>query len=88
MNKAIVTILVITAGLLDVLIVTALVSAYINKTTVTCPMGTAQGRDHMPRVGKKKFAYTAAGKKKAAAHAKKTGKKVTRKTKKKRAGGY
>lgn len=41
----------------------------------------------MPRVGKKKFAYTAAGKKKAAAHAKKIGKKVKRKTKK-RAGGY
>jgi hypothetical protein len=30
----------------------------------------------MPKVGKKKFAYTKAGKKKAKAYAKKTGKKV------------
>lgn len=30
----------------------------------------------MPRVGNKKFAYTAAGKKKAKAYAKKTGKKT------------
>ena len=88
MNKAIVTILVITAGLIDVLIITALVSAYNNKTTVTCPMGTSQGRDHMPRVGKKHFSYSAAGKKKATAYAKKTGKKVKRKPKKRRAGGY
>tara|TARA_R110001592_G_scaffold359364_2_gene665876 strand:- start:1296 stop:1406 length:111 start_codon:yes stop_codon:yes gene_type:complete len=35
----------------------------------------------MPKVGKKKFAYTAKGKKAAAKYAKKTGKKV--KTKKK-----
>ena len=40
----------------------------------------------MPRVGKKKFAYSAAGKKKAKAYAKKTGKKVKRK--KKASGGY
>ena len=31
----------------------------------------------MPGVGKKKFSYTKAGKKKAAKYAKKTGKKVT-----------
>jgi len=31
----------------------------------------------MPKVGNKKFAYTAAGKKKAASYAKKTGKKMT-----------
>jgi hypothetical protein len=31
----------------------------------------------MPTVGKKKFSYTTAGKKKAATYAKKTGKKVT-----------
>lgn len=37
----------------------------------------------MPKVGKKKFAYTAAGNKKAKAYAKKTGKKV-----KKKKGGY
>ena len=36
----------------------------------------------MPKVGRKKFAYTAAGKKKAKAYAKKTGKKMTN-TKKK-----
>ena len=30
----------------------------------------------MPKVGKKKFAYTEAGKKKAKAYAKKTGKKM------------
>ena len=30
----------------------------------------------MPRVGKKEFPYTKAGKKKAKAHAKKTGKKI------------
>jgi hypothetical protein len=88
MNKAIVTILVITAGLIDVLIITALVSAYNNKTTATCPMGTMQERGNMPRVGKKHFAYSAAGKKKAKAYAKKVGKKVKRKPKKKRAGGY
>ena len=39
----------------------------------------------MPRVGKKHFSYTAAGKAAAKRHASKTGKKVT-KTKKK--GGY
>jgi len=33
----------------------------------------------MPKVGKKKFAYTAKGKKDAAAAAKKTGKKVVNK---------
>ena len=33
----------------------------------------------MPNVGKKKFAYTPAGKKKAAAYAKKTGKTMTKK---------
>jgi len=33
----------------------------------------------MPTVGKKKFPYTAAGKKQAAAYAKKTGKKAVRK---------
>jgi|TARA_R110000796_G_scaffold252486_1_gene387084 hypothetical protein len=32
----------------------------------------------MPKVGKKKFAYTKAGKKKAKTYAKKVGKKVTR----------
>ena len=32
----------------------------------------------MPKVGGKHFAYTKEGKKKAAAHAKKTGKKITR----------
>lgn len=31
----------------------------------------------MPMVGKKKFGYSAAGKKKAATYAKKTGKKMT-----------
>ena len=40
----------------------------------------------MPKVGKKKFAYSVAGKKKAKAYAKKTGKKVKRK--KKSSGGY
>jgi len=35
----------------------------------------------MPTVGKKKFAYTAEGKKKAKAYAKKTGKKVKSKKK-------
>lgn len=33
--------------------------------------------DKMPTVGKKKFAYTPAGKKKAASYAKKVGKKMT-----------
>tara|TARA_Y100001938_G_scaffold130134_1_gene185813 strand:+ start:428 stop:541 length:114 start_codon:yes stop_codon:yes gene_type:complete len=33
----------------------------------------------MPQVGKKKFAYTKAGKKAAKKHAKKTGKKVKKK---------
>lgn len=33
----------------------------------------------MPKVGKKKFAYTKAGKKKAKTYAKKVGKKVRRK---------
>ena len=33
----------------------------------------------MPKVGKKKFAYTAKGKAAAKRHAKKTGKKMTRK---------
>ncbi len=33
----------------------------------------------MPKVGKKTFAYSAAGKKKAATYAKKTGKKMTKK---------
>tara|TARA_R100001086_G_scaffold148704_1_gene78729 strand:+ start:380 stop:490 length:111 start_codon:yes stop_codon:yes gene_type:complete len=33
----------------------------------------------MPTVGKKKFAYTKAGKKKAKSYAKKTGKKVKKK---------
>jgi len=33
----------------------------------------------MPKVGKKHFAYTKAGRKAASAYAKKTGKKVTRK---------
>ncbi len=37
----------------------------------------------MPRVGKKKFAYTKDGMKKAKAHSKKTGKKVKGKPKKK-----
>ncbi len=32
----------------------------------------------MPKVGKKKFSYTKAGKKKAKAYAKKTGKKVSK----------
>jgi hypothetical protein len=35
----------------------------------------------MPKVGKKKFGYTKAGKKKARAYAKKTGKKVIAKKK-------
>lgn len=35
----------------------------------------------MPKVGKKTFAYTAEGKKKAKAYAKKTGKKVKSKSK-------
>ena len=34
----------------------------------------------MPKVGKKKFSYTASGKKKAAAYAKKAGKTVKHKT--------
>jgi len=46
----------------------------------------------MPKVGKKKFAYSKAGKKKAKAHAKKTGQKVVSKPSNlgnlKRAGGY
>ena len=33
----------------------------------------------MPKVGKKKFSYTAKGKKKAKAYAKKTGKKIKKK---------
>jgi len=33
----------------------------------------------MPKVGKKKFAYTAKGKKKAKVYAKKTGKKIKKK---------
>jgi len=33
----------------------------------------------MPKVGKKKFAYTTKGKKKAKAYAKKTGKKIKKK---------
>jgi hypothetical protein len=37
----------------------------------------------MPMVGKKKFAYTEAGKKEAKAYAKKSGKKVAAKPKKK-----
>lgn len=36
----------------------------------------------MPKVGQKKFPYTAAGKKAAAKEAKKTGKKVTKSPKK------
>ena len=36
----------------------------------------------MPKVGKKKFSYTKAGKKAAKKYAKQTGKKVTRKKKK------
>tara|TARA_R110000787_G_scaffold268215_2_gene374672 strand:+ start:397 stop:507 length:111 start_codon:yes stop_codon:yes gene_type:complete len=36
----------------------------------------------MPKVGKKKFPYTEAGKKAAKAYAKKVGKKVTKKKKK------
>jgi len=35
----------------------------------------------MPKVGKKKFSYTKAGMKEAKAHAKKTGKKMTKKKK-------
>lgn len=38
----------------------------------------------MPTVGKKKFPYTTAGKKQAAAYAKKTGKKVAKKPAKKK----
>ncbi len=38
---------------------------------------------NMPKVGKRHFKYSAAGRKKAAAHAKKTGKKMTN-TRKKR----
>jgi len=41
----------------------------------------------MPKVGDKHFKYSAEGKKAAKAYAKKTGKKVTRKKKKKR-GSY
>ena len=41
----------------------------------------------MPKVGGKHFKYSPAGKKAAQAYAKKTGKKVTRKKKKKR-GSY
>jgi hypothetical protein len=37
----------------------------------------------MPKVGKKKFGYTQAGKKKAKAYAKKTGKKISYAKKKK-----
>ena len=36
----------------------------------------------MPKVGKKKFSYSAAGKKKAKAYAKKTGKRMSYKKKK------
>ena len=39
---------------------------------------------NMPKVGKRHFKYTAAGRKKAAAHAKKTGKKMTNTRKKKK----
>ena len=39
---------------------------------------------NMPKVGKKHFSYSAAGRKKAAAHAKKTGKKMTNTRKKKK----
>jgi hypothetical protein len=41
--------------------------------------GAVRGKireDKMPKVGRKKFAYTAAGKKAAAKYAKKSGKKV------------
>ena len=38
----------------------------------------------MPKVGKRHFKYTAAGRKKAAAHAKKTGKKMTNPRKRKK----
>ena len=38
----------------------------------------------MPKVGKRHFKYTAAGRKKASAYAKKTGKKMTNKRKKKK----
>jgi hypothetical protein len=49
---------------------------------------TVSRRKDMPNVGKKKFAYSAAGKKQAAAYAKKTGKKMTMTKKKKGSGGY
>ena len=39
---------------------------------------------NMPKVGKKHFSYSAAGRKKAATHAKKTGKKMTNTRKKKK----
>jgi hypothetical protein len=42
----------------------------------------------MPHVGKKKFDYTAAGKKKAAAYAAKTGKPMAKKKKPKAKGMY
>ena len=44
---------------------------------------TSSEGGNMPKVGKRHFSYSAAGKKKAAVHAKKTGKKMTN-TRKKR----
>ena len=44
---------------------------------------TSSEGGYMPKVGKKHFSYSAAGKKKAATYAKKTGKKMTN-TRKKR----
>jgi len=42
----------------------------------------------MPKVGGKKFSYTAAGKAAAKRYADKTGKKLSNMTKKKKKGGY
>jgi hypothetical protein len=42
----------------------------------------------MPKVGKKKFSYTAKGKTAAKKYAKKTGKKVSKAKKRTSAGGY
>jgi len=42
----------------------------------------------MPKVGNKMFAYTAVGKKKAKAYAKKTGKKMIKKKSSKKKMGY
>ena len=44
---------------------------------------TSEG-ENMPKVGKRHFKYSAAGRKKAAAYAKKTGKKMTNTRKKKK----